>query len=119
MPVWFSTAQIVDRFSNRLNEQHPGVRELLNLDPGFIPHSLRHTYGTRLGESGADAFTIMRLMGHSSVTISQRYVHPSPESMERAVQRLEASNDAKRTGEVPTKSTTARKGKISKNVEVV
>jgi hypothetical protein len=29
-------------------------------------------FGTRLGESGADAFTIMRLMGHSTVTVSQR-----------------------------------------------
>jgi hypothetical protein len=31
-------------------------------------------------------------MGHSSVTISQRYVHPSPESIERAFDRLEALN---------------------------
>jgi hypothetical protein len=59
---------------------------------GFVLHSLRHTYGTRLGQGGADAFSIMRLMGHSSVTISQRYVHPTPEALERAVERLEALN---------------------------
>lgn len=59
----------------------------------FVIYSLRHTYGTRLGEAGADAFTIMRLMGHSSVTVSQRYVHPSPEAMERAVERLQIMND--------------------------
>ena len=58
----------------------------------FVIHSLRHTYGTRLGESGADAFTIMRLMGHSSVTVSQRYVHPTPKALESAVQKLEALN---------------------------
>jgi len=75
-----------------VNEQHRGVRDLLKLPTDFVPHSLRHTYGTRLGEAGADAFTIMRLMGHSTVTVSQRYVHPSPESMERAVSRLEAFN---------------------------
>ena len=57
---------------------------------------LWHTFGTRLGESRADAFTIMKLMGHSSVTVSQRYVHPSPETMERAVERLEALNERKR-----------------------
>lgn len=39
-------------------------------------------------------FTIMRIAGHSSITISQRYVHPSPESVERAFARLEASNQA-------------------------
>jgi integrase len=51
-------------------------------------HSLRHTFGTRLGEAGADAFTIMRLMGHSTVAVCQRYVHPSPETVELAFERM-------------------------------
>jgi len=59
----------------------------------FVLHSLRHTCLTRLGEAGADAFTIMKLAGHSSVTVSQRYVHPTPESVERAFDRLEALNE--------------------------
>jgi len=58
----------------------------------FVLHSLRHTCLTRLGEAGADAFTIMRLAEHSSVTVSQRYVHPTPESLERAFDRLETFN---------------------------
>ena len=29
---------------------------------------------TRLGESGVDAFTIMRIAGHSSIIVSQRYI---------------------------------------------
>jgi len=49
---------------------------------------------TRLGEAGVDAFTIMKIAGHSSITISQRYAHPSPESLERAFERLEAFNAA-------------------------
>jgi hypothetical protein len=47
---------------------------------------------TRLGLLGVDAFTIMRIAGHSSITISQRYVHPSPESVERAFEKLDVSN---------------------------
>lgn len=58
----------------------------------FVLHGLRHTFLTRLGEAGADAFTIMKLAGHSSVTVSQRYVHPTPESCELAFERLEALN---------------------------
>lgn len=58
----------------------------------FVVHSFRHTFGTRLGEAGADAFTIMRIMGHSSVTVSQKYVHPTPESLERAFERLDKLN---------------------------
>jgi hypothetical protein len=34
----------------------------------------------------------MKLAGHSSVTVSQRYVHPTPESCEMAFERLEALN---------------------------
>jgi integrase len=55
-------------------------------------HSFRHTFGTRLGEAGADAFTIMRVMGHSTVIVSQKYVHPTPEAVERAFERLDAMN---------------------------
>jgi hypothetical protein len=32
----------------------------------------------------------MNLMGHSTITVSQKYVHPSPESVERAVGPIEA-----------------------------
>ena len=56
----------------------------------IVIHSLRHTKLTRLGEAGADAITITKIAGHSSVTVSQRYVHPSPEAVERAFERLES-----------------------------
>jgi integrase len=71
------------------------VRDTLKLSKEFVVHSLRHTMLTRLGEAGADAFTIMKIAGHSSVIVSQRYVHPTPEGMERAFQRLETLNAAK------------------------
>jgi integrase len=76
-------------------------------DADFVMHSLRHTMLTRLGESGVDAFTIMRIAGHSSVVVSQRYVHPTPEAVERAFERLQlhasgnAALEASRLG-VPT-----------------
>ena len=67
-----------------VNHAHERVREILDLPTEFVLHSMRHTFATRLGKS-ADAFTIMRLMGHSLVTISQRYVHSEQETMENAV----------------------------------
>jgi integrase len=71
-----------------LDHQHVNVRELLKMPEDFVVHSLRHTMLTRLGLLGVDAFT-MKIAGHSSITISQRYVHPSPESVERAFEKLE------------------------------
>lgn len=89
--------------ADRLDQQHARIRGLLKLPADFVLHSLRHAFGTRLGESGADAFTIMRLMGHSTVTVSRRYLHPSPEAVERAFERLNAMNLQR----VPTNSPTA------------
>jgi integrase len=55
------------------DQLHAEDRALVKMVPDdFVLHSLRHTFGMRLGESGADAFTIMQLMGHSSVTVSQK-----------------------------------------------
>jgi len=76
-----------------LEAQHSAIRRTHKLAKDFVLHSMRHTFGTRLGEAGADAFTIMRLMGHSTVTVSQRYVHPTPETLESAFERLEALNN--------------------------
>ena len=59
--------------------------------PDFVLHSLRHTMLTRLGESGVDAFTIMPIAGHSSIVVSQRYIHPTLEAVERAFERLQLS----------------------------
>ena len=39
-----------------------------------------------------DAFTIMRIAGHSTLSVAQRYVHPTPETLERAIERLETEN---------------------------
>jgi integrase len=60
----------------------------LQLPEDFVIHSLRHTFLTRFGETGADAFTIKKVAGHSSVTISERYIHPTPEGQERAFERF-------------------------------
>jgi integrase len=54
----------------------------------FVLYSLRHTFLTRLGESGCDAWTLARIAGHSSITISSRYVHPSEDAVLAAMSRL-------------------------------
>jgi len=75
-----------------LDHAHRRVRANLNLPQGFVLHSLRHTFLTRLGLAGVEAFTIMKLAGHGSVVVSQRYVHPTPQAMEQAVAKLDAMN---------------------------
>jgi integrase len=58
----------------------------------FVLYSLRHTFLTRLGESGCDSWTLARIAGHSSVAISARYVHPSEDRVLEAISRLGGHN---------------------------
>jgi len=55
----------------------------------FVLYSCRHTFGTKLAESGAHEFEIKGLMGHSSTAISQHYIHPSPSHLRVAMKRKE------------------------------
>jgi site-specific recombinase XerD len=50
----------------------------------FQPYTLRHTALTKLARAGCDAFTLARIAGRSSITITQRYVHPQADAIERA-----------------------------------
>ncbi len=43
---------------------------------GFTFHDLRHTHGTELAEAGVKAIAIMERLGHSSLKMTERYVHP-------------------------------------------
>jgi len=52
-------------------------------------HDLRHTFASRLVLSGVDLVTVSKLMGHSSITMTMRYSHPTPESLKNAVTSLD------------------------------
>src|SRR5215467_10867347 len=66
-----------------LDHNHSRVRADLGVDRDFVLHSMRRTFLTRRGEQGVDAFTIMKIAGHSTIITSQRCIHPSSEAMER------------------------------------
>jgi integrase len=71
-----------------LRLQHRNALRLSGVRP-FVLYTLRHTFLTRLGESGCDVWTLARIAGHSTIGISARYVHPSEEAVQSALHRLE------------------------------
>ncbi len=55
----------------------------------FRFHDLRHTFASRLVMSGVDLYTVQRLLGHSSIKMTERYAHLAPDYLRAAIQRLE------------------------------
>lgn len=51
-------------------------------------HDLRHTFATRLVEKGVDIVTVQSLLGHHSISVTQRYTHSCDERKKQAVELL-------------------------------
>jgi integrase len=63
---------------------------------GLRIHDLRHTAASWMVEAGVDLVTVSRILGHSSIQMTMRYAHPTPENMRRAVEKLAEITDQTR-----------------------
>jgi integrase len=85
--VWTAPTRSGHLEPSSIKKQHRKALVRSQVRP-FVLYSLRHTFLTRLGESGCDAWTLARIAGHSSIAISSRYVHPSGDAVIAALDRL-------------------------------
>ena len=63
------------------------LAEAAGIEKRVSPHTLRHTYATRmLSRPGATVEHLRKLLGHSSVSTTQVYLHVTDEDLRRLVQ---------------------------------
>jgi site-specific recombinase XerD len=72
-----------------LNELLADLSRRAGLERGVHPHQLRHSMASNVAASGGTLDEIRELLGHAAVTSSQVYLHPSPERLRAAVERVE------------------------------
>ncbi len=75
-----------------IQKAHEEALKHANLKSRFRLYDLRHTFGSRSAMAGVDLATLKELMGHSNISITMRYVHPTPEHKQEAVRKLERFN---------------------------
>ena len=78
----------------KLNEGRTDARQRV------VYHSLRHTYASWLAQDGVNLFTIKELLGHSQISMTERYSHLQPGTFQSAVKVLEQGVATARQKEV-------------------
>lgn len=77
----------------RLNNAHDNAcagsdsRIALN----FVLYDFRHTFATRMAQAGVDLPTLAAILGHNSIRMVEKYVHPTADHQRVAMQRFEAT----------------------------
>lgn len=88
-----------------IQKAHEAAIKGAKIRPPFRLYDFRHTFGSRSAMAGVDLPTIKELMGHSNISITMRYVHPTPDHKKDAVRKLDNFNGEKqKLGGSPQKS---------------
>jgi integrase len=91
-PYVFPNREDSNRPLTTAKKAHQEALRNAKIDPPFRIYDLRHTFGTRSAMAGVDLPTLKELMGHSDISTTMRYIHPTPEHKQEALKKLERFN---------------------------
>lgn len=72
----------VRKYTRKMAEEYPDLS-------GLSPHVLRHTFATMALRRGMDLVSLQKILGHKSLQTTRRYLHPTVEDLQDAMDRLD------------------------------
>ena len=84
--VFHEGGRKLDRFKLSRTFKQVVIRAGLNNKLHF--HSLRHTFATWLVQNGVGIYEVQKLLGHSSIAVTQVYAHLAPSELHVAVDKI-------------------------------
>jgi integrase len=88
-PFVFPSKGSADRSIGSVRKAHDAAVEKAGIKDHFRLYDLRHTFATRAVAAGVDLPTLSAILGHTSIQMTMRYVHPAEEQKRFAAGKLE------------------------------
>src|SRR5208282_1117034 len=88
-PFVFPSPSNIQKPIGSVKRAHGAALKRAKIGHRFRLYDLRHTVATRAVASGADLPTLSALVGHASIQMTMRYVHPATEQKQKAIEKFE------------------------------
>ncbi|MCJ7541179.1 MAG: tyrosine-type recombinase/integrase [Desulfobacterales bacterium] len=92
---WLTPSLFVSKKGNRLaiRTMEDNLKKILFYVPFEVPfniscHTLRHSMASHLNDNNVDILVIQSILGHSSTRSTEQYIHPSQDSIRKAMEKL-------------------------------
>jgi site-specific recombinase XerC len=91
---WTRHAELTSNCGDVLTSPHASTREDAGLPKELVLYSARHSFATDLLDRTGNLKLVMDVLGHESVTTTQKYLHPALKNIAEVVNQRNEGREA-------------------------